>query len=190
MTTASNDKTGAPAPTMRELRIALAITIVLSILTLVELALPAYEKGRLLTSRRLLVIAGPGIVLVGLQIALLAITWTPLAEKLSTALGSLVQWLSRLGRWNLALFGLILALYGALVFGPWGWLVRGLATRSLLLWIASLAGCVLLKAWRLSRQAKSSYETPEISSGPSADSRILDLGRMAGGGAAGRSICL
>ena len=80
--------------------------------------------------------------------ALLGLTWSRAWYRLAKRFDRVILWLSKLGAFNLVLFGLDASIFAYLVLGPWGIFFKNLPIRLGLFWFSVLLGAMFIKAYR------------------------------------------
>ena len=128
------------------LRAILALTLLLNALAMSQFISLDPSSGVTTFTRRRLLGAAFGAAGLLVDLGLLALTWTPLRERLFRRLEGGLLLLARLGRLNLALFVLLVGAAAFLVLGPFGRVFIELYPRLFLFWLVVLAGSALLKA--------------------------------------------
>ena len=135
------------------LRAILAFTLLLNALGLYQLLQPyletGFRQGRGLGGAQTVALASlPGVIGILLELAALAFTWTRRRRRVRPWLFAITRTLARFHSWNLVAYALGMALCAFLIFDPAFYkYVGGFFTHTFLVWVAILAGSLLLKAW-------------------------------------------
>lgn len=136
-------------------RLILGASLLLAGLAIYQLAVEINERHLLIASWRwtgLFLLAILGWIFLA---ALLGLTWSSAWDRLVKQFDRFILGLSKLGAFNLVLFGLNAAVFSFLLLGPWGIFVKNVTLRIGLFWFSVLLGSVFLKAYRF--QTSSGY---------------------------------
>ncbi|HEX7974692.1 MAG TPA: hypothetical protein VF498_09810, partial [Anaerolineales bacterium] len=133
------------------LRTLVAGTLLLTGIALYQMVQAPWAAGILFISRRWMAVFLVGILGLIVEMGLLASSWTPRFQAISTGFDALVHILGRLKLWNLGLFGLAIGLFSFLLIGRYGLTFEDVYLRLFLFWLVVLAGSVFLKASGLQR---------------------------------------
>lgn len=129
-------------------RLILGFSLLLGGVAIYQLAVELSERTLLFVSLRwtgILFLAAIGLFCLGVLFGLTwSNTWTCLADRGD----QVVHWLSKLGAFNLLLFGLVLAGFAYLVLGPLGIFLKDISVRIGLFWFSVLLGALFIKAYR------------------------------------------
>jgi hypothetical protein len=127
-------------------RLILAGTLLLNAIALYKWARPLYETDSLFISRKWIFIIGSTLLGLVISSGLLAASWTPLWNKITAAFAYGMRQLRRLGKINLILFLLVIAVYSFMVLGRYGVYLTNNWVRLFVVWLVVLAGAVFLRA--------------------------------------------
>jgi hypothetical protein len=128
------------------LRLALLVSIPVALLVLFRLLRAPYEAGYLFQTPHWLVVLGLGTAGLAALAGLLLLSLSPYQELIPRGLNAGLGLLKRLGKLNLVLFALLIALFSTLVLGRYGYLLDTIPMRLFFFAGVVLAGLVFLRA--------------------------------------------
>ena len=129
-------------------RLILGASLLLAGLVIYQLAVEINERHLFFVSWRwtgLFLLAVIGLISLA---ALLGLTWSRAWNRLAKRFDRVILSFSKLGAFNLGLFGLNTVVFAYLMLGPWGIFFKNLTVRLGLFWFSVLLGAVFIKAYR------------------------------------------